>query len=49
MNEESIKKYESKLFKAYKEGNYGETLQRMLGKRPEKSQSINDTLRSLFG
>ncbi len=48
MNEEGIKRMESKLARAYKEGHYKEDLERMLETKPTLLQSISDTLHSLF-
>ena len=48
MNEENIKRMESKLAQAYKEGHYGKDLERMLETKPSLLQSIGDTIHSLF-
>lgn len=48
MNEEGIKKFESKLAKAYKEGHYKEDLERMIEVKPSLLQTISDKLHSLF-
>ncbi len=42
MNEESIKKMESKLATAYKEGHYKEDLERMIQQKPSLMQRIID-------
>ena len=48
MNEENIKRMESKLAKAYKEGHYKEDLEKILETKPTLMQSISDTLHSIF-
>lgn len=48
MNEENIKRMESKLAKAYKEGHYKEDLEKILETKPTLIQSISDTLHSIF-
>ena len=42
MNEESIKRMESKLVKAYKEGHYKEDLEKMIAPKPTLVQRIVD-------
>ena len=42
MNEESIKRMESKLARAYKEGHYKEDLEKMIEKKPGIVQRIKD-------
>ena len=48
MNEENIKRMESRLAQAYKEGHYGKDLERMLETKPSLLQSIGETLHSIF-
>lgn len=48
MNEENIKRMESKLARAYKEGHYKEDLEKMLEEKPGLMQAIADALTSLF-
>ena len=48
MNEESIKRMESRLAQSYKEGHYGKDLERMLETKRTLLQSISYTLHSLF-
>ena len=42
MNEESIKRIESKLARAYKEGHYKEDLEKMIEHKPSLVQRIID-------
>ncbi len=48
MNGENIKKRESQLAKAYKEGHYGEDLQKMLKKRKNVFKNLANSLSSFF-
>lgn len=48
MNEENIKRIESRLARAYKEGHYTEDLERMLETKPTLMQSISDKLHAIF-
>ncbi|SDB33793.1 hypothetical protein SAMN02910298_01642 [Pseudobutyrivibrio sp. YE44] len=48
MNEEGIKRMESKLARAYKEGHYRESLEQMLDEKPTIIQSISETLHNIF-
>ncbi len=52
MNEENIKRMEagieSKLARAYKEGHYGEDLEKMLETKPSLMQNITNKLLSIF-
>lgn len=47
MNEESIKRMESKLVRAYKEGHYEETLVKMVTKKPSVLKTIANILVSI--
>ncbi len=48
MNEENIKRMESRLAQAYKEGHYGKDLERMLETKPTLIQNISDKLHYIF-
>ena len=47
MNEENIKRMESKLARAYKEGHYEETLVKMVTKKPGVIKNIANILISI--
>lgn len=48
MNEENIKRMDSKLARAYKEGHYKEDLEKMLETKPSLMQSIAGVITSIF-
>ena len=48
MNEENIKRMESKLARAYKEGHYKEDLEKMLEEKHGIMHTIADALTSIF-
>ncbi len=48
MNEENIKRMESKLARAYKEGHYKEDLEKMLETKTGLIQTIAEAITSIF-